>query len=189
MPVAFPYFAAGETSSEHWDHQQGESIQMRNVPTRTVTLADGEQAKVATVYDLMMANYGIDRGLGGEHVASSFDDENIAYTPAWQEKITGVPRAKIIQVAREFADNADKTRGKSMVIVGAAMNHWYHMDMNYRGTDQYADYVRLCWSKWWWLGPLCGTGKTASTNRLAAPGIWFGLESSTSSNEFYIILL
>jgi nitrate reductase alpha subunit len=36
-------------------------------------------------------------------------------------------------VAREFADNADKTHGKSMIIVGAAMNHWYHMDMNYRG--------------------------------------------------------
>ena len=36
-------------------------------------------------------------------------------------------------IAREFADNADKTKGRSMIIVGAAMNHWYHMDMNYRG--------------------------------------------------------
>ena len=39
----------------------------------------------------------------------------------------------MITVARQFADNADKTHGKSMVIIGAAMNHWYHMDMNYRG--------------------------------------------------------
>ena len=39
----------------------------------------------------------------------------------------------MITVAREFAENADKTRGKSMVIVGAAVNHWYHMDMIYRG--------------------------------------------------------
>ncbi len=39
----------------------------------------------------------------------------------------------MIQVAREFADNADRTRGKSMVIVGAALNHWYHNDMIYRG--------------------------------------------------------
>ena len=66
--IAFPYFAAG--GSDHWDKQEGESIQMRNVPTRTITLADGSQAKVTTVYDLMMANYGIDRGLGGEHVAA-----------------------------------------------------------------------------------------------------------------------
>jgi len=38
----------------------------------------------------------------------------------------------VITVARQFAENADKTHGKSMVIIGAAMNHWYHMDMNYR---------------------------------------------------------
>jgi nitrate reductase alpha subunit len=31
-----------------------------------------------------------------------------------------VPRAQIVTVAREFADNADKTQGKSMVIIGAA---------------------------------------------------------------------
>jgi nitrate reductase alpha subunit len=37
-------------------------------------------------------------------------------------------------VARQFAENADKTHGKSMIIIGAAMNHWYHMDMNYRGV-------------------------------------------------------
>ncbi len=56
------------------------------------------------------------------------------YTPAWQARITGVPAARAIQVAREFADSADKTHGKAMVIIGAAMNHWYHMDMNYRAV-------------------------------------------------------
>ena len=56
------------------------------------------------------------------------------YTPAWAEKITGVPRDQIITVAREFALNAEKTKGRSMVIIGAAMNHWYHCDMNYRGV-------------------------------------------------------
>ncbi|WP_330447919.1 molybdopterin-dependent oxidoreductase (plasmid) [Paracoccus marcusii] len=40
---------------------------------------------------------------------------------------------KIIAVAREFASNAEKTNGKSMVILGAGLNHWYHMDMAYRG--------------------------------------------------------
>ena len=39
----------------------------------------------------------------------------------------------IIPVAREFATNAEKTNGRSMVIIGAGMNHWYHMDMTYRG--------------------------------------------------------
>jgi nitrate reductase alpha subunit len=61
-------------------------------------------------------------------------DDDVPYTPAWAEKITGVSRDKIIQVAREFATNAEKTNGRSMIIIGAAMNHWYHADMNYRGV-------------------------------------------------------
>jgi nitrate reductase alpha subunit len=97
-----------------------------------LALADGETL-VATVHDLFLANYGVDRGFGGDNVAKSYD-EDTPYTPAWAEKITGVPRDKIIQVAREFATNAEKTRGRSMVIIGAAMNHWYHADMNYRGV-------------------------------------------------------
>lgn len=129
--VAFPNF--GNEKHDHWQHQEGESVLFRNVPTRTISLADGSEIKVATVYDLMMASYSIDRGLGGENVASGFDDDTVPNTPAWQEKITGVQREHVIRVAREFAYTANKTHGKSMIIVGAAMNHWYHMDMNYRG--------------------------------------------------------
>ncbi|MGH1540072.1 MAG: nitrate reductase subunit alpha [Arenicella sp.] len=129
--VAFPHFAA-DKSNEHWVSCEQDDILNRNVPCKTIVLADGSKVKVATVYDLMMANYGLDRGLGGDNVASSYDDD-MAFTPAWQEKITGVARDKVIRIAREFADTANKTKGKSMIIVGAAMNHWYHMDMNYRG--------------------------------------------------------
>ncbi|MBV1874948.1 MAG: nitrate reductase subunit alpha, partial [Gammaproteobacteria bacterium] len=128
-PVAFPYFGGQE--HPHFPNNEQEEVQVRNVPFRSVKLADGSAAKVSTVYDLMMANYGLDRSIGGKNVASSFDDD-IPYTPAWQEAITGVSREKVIQVAREFADTANKTNGRSMIIVGAAMNHWYHMDMNYR---------------------------------------------------------
>ncbi len=103
----------------------------RAVPAKSVQLVDGE-ALVATVFDLFVANYGLDRGLGDANLAKSYDD-NMPYTPAWAEKITGVPRAQIIEVAREFARNAEKTGGRSMVILGAGLNHWYHMDMNYRG--------------------------------------------------------
>ncbi|RCL27494.1 nitrate reductase subunit alpha [Pseudomonas sp. AFG_SD02_1510_Pfu_092] len=131
VEVAFPYF--GGQYHEHFAAAPGDDIQLRRVPVRSLTLADGRQAKVATVFDLMAANLGIDRGLGGSNVASDYDDASVPGTPAWQEQITGVSRERAIQVAREFADNADKTHGRSMIIVGAAMNHWYHMDMNYRG--------------------------------------------------------
>ncbi|CUB06312.1 MULTISPECIES: nitrate reductase subunit alpha [Tepidiphilus] len=130
VPVAFPYF--GGRPHEHFPHNPNDEVLLRNLPAKRVELADGE-ALVATVYDLMMANYGLDRGLGGANVATSYDDD-VPYTPAWQERITGIPRDRVIQVAREFADNANKTRGKSMIIIGAAMNHWYHMDMNYRAV-------------------------------------------------------
>ncbi|TXH35704.1 MAG: nitrate reductase subunit alpha [Burkholderiaceae bacterium] len=129
--VAFPYF--GGQLHDHFPHADGEAIQYRKVPCRQLTLADGRTVSVATVFDLSAAGLGIDRGLGGQHVASDYNDAKVAGTPAWQEGITGVSREKVIQIAREFAENAHKTHGKSMIIVGAAMNHWYHMDMNYRG--------------------------------------------------------
>lgn len=128
LQVAFPYF--GQVSHEYFTNSAGDEIQRRRVPVRKLQLKDGEVA-VATVFDLLCANYGIDRGLGGGNVAASFDDD-IPFTPAWQEKITGVPREQVIRVARSFAKNAEVTKGRSMIIIGAAMNHWYHMDMNYR---------------------------------------------------------
>ncbi|MEP3438976.1 MAG: nitrate reductase subunit alpha [Hoeflea sp.] len=129
--VEFPYFGGAATNGfEVCDHPD---VLTRNVPARKIKLANGKTAMVATVFDLFCANYSLDRGLGGANVATSYD-EDVPFTPAWAEKITGVRRDKIIQVAREFADNAEKTNGKSMVIIGAAMNHWYHMDMNYRAV-------------------------------------------------------
>ncbi len=132
VSVGFPYFNNQEHEQEIFTSTEHDSILMRNVPIKKFKLSDGSEVKVATVFDLMMANYSVDQGLGGDNVAISFDD-NVPYTPAWNEKVTGVPREQTIRIAREFSENADKTQGKSMVILGAAVNHWYHMDMIYRG--------------------------------------------------------
>lgn len=121
VKVGFSYFGA--------DHGE---VLGRKVPAKKVKLADGSEAYVATVFDLTMANYGVERGLNDETCAKSYEDD-VPYTPAWQQKHTGVSPDLVTQVAREFADNADKTNGRSMVIVGAALNHWYHCDMTYRG--------------------------------------------------------
>ncbi|MCK2045388.1 nitrate reductase subunit alpha [Chromohalobacter japonicus] len=131
--VGFPYF--GGIAHEHFDHVAGNDVLYHNLPAKRLTLADGREVLAVTVFDLMVANYGIDRGLGteGEDDGATAYDQVRPYTPAWQERITGVPAAQAIRLAREFADTADKTRGRSMIIVGAGMNHWYHMDMNYRG--------------------------------------------------------
>jgi nitrate reductase alpha subunit len=130
-PVAFPYFGGIETP--HFSHSaQGGDVLVHKVPVKRMQLADGETL-VASVFDLLCANYGLDRGLADETVARSYEDD-VPYTPAWQARITGVKAEDVITVARQFADNAEKTGGKSMVIIGAAMNHWYHSDMNYRGV-------------------------------------------------------
>ena len=132
--VAFPYFGGIDTPNFN-ANDQGNDVMLRRVPITYLDL-NGEgvagRVAVATVFDLQVANYGVNRGLEGEGADGGYD-ANAPYTPAWQERITGVPREQIITIARQFADNADKTHGKSMVIIGAAMNHWYHCDMNYRG--------------------------------------------------------
>jgi len=102
------------------------------VPAKRVKLADGSEVLVATVYDLTLANYGVDNGLDDPNCAQGFDDDK-PYTPQWQARITGVKPEHVINVAREFARTAHKTHGRSMIIVGAGMNHWFNMDMNYRG--------------------------------------------------------
>ena len=132
--VAFPYFGGIDTPNFNANDQGGDVL-VRRVPVTHLDLnGEGAQGRVAvaTVFDLQVASYGVLRGLSGEEQDGGYD-ANTPYTPAWQERITGVPRDQVIAVARQFADNADKTQGRSMVIIGAAMNHWYHCDMNYRG--------------------------------------------------------
>ncbi len=120
LEVAFPYF----------DKDQDEVI-THPVPVKRLIDKDGNECFITTVFDLTVANYGIERGLGDQNAAKDYADD-APYTPKWQEKITGVPAEDVIQVAREFAQNAHDTEGRSMVIVGAGLNHWYHMDMSYR---------------------------------------------------------
>src|SRR3546814_19705875 len=79
----------------------------------------------------MLAQYGVGRdGLGG--YATSYDDATAPYTPAWQEAITGVPGSAAARIAREFAQNAEESKGRSMILMGAGTNHWFHSDTIYR---------------------------------------------------------
>src|SRR5690606_19968067 len=131
VTVGFPYFGGQLHEHDYFKSNAQSDVLDRNIPVKILDL-NGEKTPVACVFDLLCAQYGIHReGLGGDHVTANYDD-NVPYTPKWQEQITGVPAADAIRVARAFADNAHMTRGKSMIIIGAGMNHWYHMDMSYR---------------------------------------------------------
>jgi nitrate reductase alpha subunit len=80
----------------------------------------------------MLAQYGVGRdGLPGRWPAG-YDDVAEPYTPAWQETFTGVPAVAVTRIAREFARNAEQSGGRSMIIMGAGTNHWFHSDTIYR---------------------------------------------------------
>lgn len=118
VEVALPVFegAAGEAGTVR-----------RGVPARRV----GDHL-VTTVLDLMLAQYGVARdGLPGQW-PTGYDDAGQPGTPAWQEAITGVSAAQAIRIGREFASNAEESGGRSMIIMGAGTNHWFHSDTIYR---------------------------------------------------------
>ncbi|MGK8465057.1 nitrate reductase subunit alpha [Nocardia cyriacigeorgica] len=105
---------------------RGSTIE-RGVPVRSVA-----GHRVCTVFDLMLAQYGVARqGLPGRW-PSGYDDPDSPCTPAWQEPITGVSAAQVIRIAREFADNAIASGGRSMIIMGAGICQWFHGDATYR---------------------------------------------------------
>jgi nitrate reductase alpha subunit len=117
--VTLPRFEGGET--------EGGTAMRRGVPVKRI----GGRA-VTTVLDLMLAQYGVARdGLPGEW-PTGYDDPSQPYTPAWQQAHTGIDPGRVVRIAREFAANAEATRGRSMVVMGAGLNHWYHGDETYR---------------------------------------------------------
>ena len=103
------------------------SVITRGVPARRVA-----GRLVTTVFDLLLASYGVGRdGLPGQW-PTGYDDPSSPCTPAWQEEITGVPAHKAERIGREFAQNAVDSKGRSMIIMGAGTNHYFHSDTIYR---------------------------------------------------------
>ncbi|WKZ70072.1 MAG: nitrate reductase subunit alpha [Melioribacteraceae bacterium] len=103
----------------------------RGVPVKYIQTHDGKTIAVTTVYDLTMAQYGVSRDLEGEYPVD-YSDKDAAYTPAWQEIFTGIDSKTVISYAREWANTAEVTEGKCMIIIGAGVNHWYHNNLMYR---------------------------------------------------------
>ncbi|MCL2483495.1 MAG: nitrate reductase subunit alpha, partial [Propionibacteriaceae bacterium] len=102
-------------------------IMVRGVPSARV----GDQL-VTTVFDLLMATYGVSRPNVPGSWPTGYDDATGVGTPAWAEQITGVKASTIIRIAREFADNSEVTKGRSMIVLGAGTNHYFHSDIIYR---------------------------------------------------------
>ena len=127
--IQFPYFDSN-----------GDGVFERPIPTKKIKLANGDERYITTVYDLMVSQYGIKR-FNHELEATGYDDSHSKYTPAWQEDITGIKSSLVVQVAKEFAQNAIDTEGRSMIIMGAGINHWFNSDTIYRSI---LNLIMLC---------------------------------------------
>ncbi|MBI2958096.1 MAG: nitrate reductase subunit alpha [Chloroflexi bacterium] len=103
----------------------------RGVPVKYVETTGGNVA-VTTAFDLLVARFGVSRGLPGDYPAGY--DVAATYTPAWQERLTGISADTVVKFAREFAGTAEKTNGKCTIIIGAGINHWYHNNLIYRSA-------------------------------------------------------
>ncbi len=68
VDVAFPYF--GGIKSEYFEGVALDDVLVHRLPAKRITLANGEEKYVTTVYDLLLANYGVDRGLNDENCAT-----------------------------------------------------------------------------------------------------------------------
>ncbi|MFF3522071.1 nitrate reductase subunit alpha [Streptomyces albidoflavus] len=112
-------------------HGQGRGeVLRRGVPATRLGGPDGPL--VTTVFDLLLAQYGVGRpGLPGSW-PTGYEDASQPGTPAWQETHTSVPAAKAVKIAREFARTAEKSRGRCMILMGAGTNHWFHSETIYR---------------------------------------------------------
>ncbi|MEU6548807.1 nitrate reductase subunit alpha [Streptomyces sp. NPDC046915] len=118
VPVELPRFDAPDGSAGRL---------RRGVPVRRVA-----GRLVTTVYDLLLAQYGVARDALPGQWPASYEDADQPYTPAWQAAITGVDADKAARIAREFAANAEESGGRSMIVMGAGTNHWFHSDTIYR---------------------------------------------------------
>ena len=105
----------------------------RGVPVKYLQTKN-EKIAFTTVYDLMMAQHGVSRGLDGNYPVD-YEDANSAYSPAWQEIYTGISLGTVIQFSREWYKTAKATNGKCSVIIGAGINHWYHSNLIYRAAS------------------------------------------------------
>ena len=77
VSVGFPYFGGNE--NPHFRSVSQSPVTLHPLPAKQLTLASGESGLVVSVYDLILANYGLDRGLDDVNAAKDFAEVK-AYT-------------------------------------------------------------------------------------------------------------
>jgi nitrate reductase alpha subunit len=112
------------SNGEPWRVQR--SVAAREIQTR-------EGSVLCTLgLELLLATYGISDEKASDESGRDYADASQIYTPAWQERFTGVSADLVVRFAREWARTAERTQGRCSIIMGAGANHWYHNNLVYR---------------------------------------------------------
>ncbi|GFO66695.1 nitrate reductase subunit alpha [Geomonas limicola] len=123
-------FLGGETAPVLFRFA-GSADAVRSVPVHRVATVAGDTL-VTTVFDLLLAQFGVSRGLPGDYPADY--DADLPFTPKWQEKYSALSAETVITMAREWAENGIDSGGRNLIIIGSGVNHWYHNDLLYRAA-------------------------------------------------------
>ena len=161
----------------------GETL-ARGVPVRRV----GEH-RVCTVFDLMLAQYGVARpGLPGTW-PTGYDDPDEPYTPAWQEPITGCfgraghpHRARIRPQRRGVRRPLDDHHGRRHLPVVPRRRH-LPRDTGAAAADRIDGPQRR------WLGALCRAGEVPTGNRLGRNGDGHRLVPAAAADGRHVLLV
>ncbi|MGW7665345.1 molybdopterin-dependent oxidoreductase [Streptomyces sp. NPDC054756] len=122
--------AGAEVLLPHFDAVGRAGAVRRGVPVTRLGGASGPL--VTTVFDLLLARYGVARPELPGHWPQSYADADTPGTPAWQETHTSVPAATCVRVAREFARTAERSRGRCAILTGDGTRRPFHADTLHR---------------------------------------------------------
>ena len=99
------------------------------------------------------------------------------------------PAEAVARIAREFAQNAADSKGRSMIIVGAGTNHWFHSDTIYRCMLMLTT-ITGCqgvngggWAHY--VGPGEGTGRSPAGR--SWPSAWTGCAASADDPDRLLV--
>ena len=130
---------------------------------------------VTTVLDLMLATYGVAReGLPGDWPRATTTRRSRTRRRG-RRRSPASTGGCAVQVAREFARNAEVSGGRSMICMGAGTNHWFHSDETYRSFLALLILCGLRGHQRRRLGALRRAGEDPHVRRLAAGRLRAGL--------------
>ena len=145
---------------------------------------------MTTVFDLMLAQYGVARpGLPGAWPAG-YDDAATAVHAGLagaDHRRAGGGRAP--GSAREFADNAERSGGRSMILMGAGHQPLVPLRHDLPGDAGADDADRLPGRQRRRLGALRRAGEVPPGHRLGAAGVRAGLVAPAAADDRHRVLV